>query len=102
MKVGKYGIPVNVRSHAHREGLGSIVFCSVAGCGFDAAGNFSVVPHGVSSENCKLVVRAFHGYAFSTVRFHHRRRDSHERVFPDGAARTDDESIVFFLQLPIF
>ena len=65
---------------------------------FDTAVNLGPAFQGVSQEDAKTILLTFHGYAVSAVCFHHRRFNSHARVFLDSPARMDDERIVRPLQ----
>ena len=98
MEIRKFSIPANICTHAHRESIVRFTGIVVAHC-FDTAINLRIAFQGVSQEDAKTIILAFHGYAVSTVSFHHRRVNFDAFRFVNGAARMDDESIVRFLQI---
>ena len=100
-KIGKRGVALDGRSHAHRESAGFVIFLIIVGRCLDTAVNRIVTRQFIGGETDKLIVRAFHGHAFSALRIHHRRLDFHARRFCDGAARVDGEGIVRPFQRPV-
>ena len=100
MEVGKYSIPTNVCTQAHREGI--VVFSGVASLSFDTAVNLCTAFQGVCKEGAKAIFLAFHGYAVSAVSFYHRRCNFHARLFLDNTACSDNERIVRSFQFTLF